>query len=175
MGKKQTVKIFTAVCVALALLVTATTAQAGLFNSLPEVIVLQPGHDQTRQFYLNDAFDLNGFDNYEPYLFVTVGDNSTKPATKCGVLTITLSTSATITFGAYIDYSLIGFSYPIGGKLALNSFYGLNVTTPQKAVKAITLNSMYGFGFVTALIRNIEGVVTQPTPFSILFSLAAKK
>ena len=175
MGKKQAVKIFTAVCVALALLVAATTAQAGLFNSLPEVIVLQPGHDQTRQFYLNDACDLNGFDNYESYLFVALADNSTSPATKCGVLTITLSTSATITFGSDIDYSLIGFSYPIGGKLALNSFYGLNVTTPQKAVKAITLNSMYGFGFVTALIRNIEGVVTQPTPFSILFSLAAKK
>ena len=175
MGNRKAIKLFTAVCVALALLVTGGSAQAGLFNGLPEVVVLKPGHDATRQFYLNDTFDLNGFDNYEAFLFVAVADNSTTPATKCGVLTITLSTSATITFGAYIDYSLIGFSYPIGGKLAANSFYSLNFTTPQKAVKAITLNSMYGFGFVTALIRNIEGVVTQPTPFSILFSLAAKK
>jgi hypothetical protein len=175
MGKKHAVKIFTAVCVAVALLVTAGSAQAGVFKGLPEVIVLQPGHDQTRQFYLNDTFDLDGFNNYESYLFVAVGDNSTKPATKPGVLTITLSTSATITFGSYIDYSLLGFSYPIGGKLAANSFYSLNYTTPQKATKAITLNAMYGFGFVAAYMKNIEGVVTQPTPFTIVFSLAAKK
>ena len=175
MGSRKAIKFFTAVCVALALLVTGGSAQAGLFKGLPEVIVLKPGHDATRQFYLNDTFDLNGFDNYESYLFVAVADNSTSPATKPGVLTITLSTSATITFGAYIDYSLIGFSYPIGGKLAANSFYSLNFTTPQKATKAITLNSMYGFGFVAAFIKNIEGVVTQPTPFSIVFSLAAKK
>jgi hypothetical protein len=175
MGNSKAVKIFAAVCVAVALLVAAGSAQAGGFNGLPEVIVLQPGHDQTRQFYLNDAFDLDGFNNYESYLFVAVGDNSTTPATKCGVLTVTLSTSATITFGSYIDYSLAGFSYPIGGKLTKNSFYSVSFTTPQKAAKAITLNSLYGFGFVAAYIKNIEGVVTQPTPFSIVFSLAAKK
>ena len=174
MGNSKAVKFFAAVCVGLALLVAGGSAQAGL-NGLPEVIILTPGHDQTRQFYLNDEFDPHGFNNYASYLFVAVADNSTSPATKCGVLTVTLSTSATISFGATIDYSLIGFSYPIGGKLGLNSFYNVNFTTPQKATKAITLNSMYGFGFVTALIRDIKGVVTQPTPFSILFSLAAKK
>jgi len=174
MGNRKAVTYFAAVYVGLALLLTAGSAQAGL-NGLPEVIVLTPGHDQTRQFYLNDEFDPHGLNNYASYVFVAIADNATSPATKCGVLTITLSTSATITFGAYIDYSLAGFSYPIGGKLAANLFYNVGFTTPQKATKAITLNSMYGFGYVAALIKDIEGVVTQPAPFSILFSLAAKK
>jgi hypothetical protein len=169
MGNGKAVKFFTAVCVALALLVAAGTAQAG-FNGLPEVIMLKPGLEQTRQFYLNDEFDAYGLNNYGSYLFVAIGDNTTQ----CGNLTITLSTSATISFGAYIDYSLIGFAYPVGGKFDKKFIINTNFTTPQKATKVITLNSVYGFGWVGALIRSIEGVVTQPTPFSINFKLEAK-
>lgn len=173
MGNRKAVKIFTAVCVALALLVAGGSAQAG-FNRLPEVIILKPGLEQTRQFYLNDEFDAYGLNNYGSYLFVAIGDNTTK----CGNLTLTLSTSATINFGSYIDYALIGFDYPIGGKFDKNFYKNYiiysNFTTPQKAVKVITLNAAYGFGWVCALISNIEGVVTQPVPFSINFKLEAK-
>ena len=169
MGNRQAVKLFTAACIALALLVAAGSAQAG-FNGLPEVIMLKPGLEQTRQFYLNDEFDAYGLNNYGSYLFVAIGDNTTK----CGNLTVTLSTSATITFGAYIDYSLIGFAYPIGEKFDKKFIISANFTTPQKATKVITLNSVYGFGWVSALIRNIEGVVTQPSPFSINFKLEPK-
>ena len=177
MGSRKAVKFFTAVCavyVAVVLLIGAGTARAA--DGLPEVIILTPGHDLTRQFYLNDAFELNGFHNYETYFFIALPDNSTTaPATKPGVLTITLSTSATINFGAYINYSLSGFSYAIGGSLDIGNFYSVQFTTPQNATKAITLNQMYGFGFVAALINKIEGVVTQPVPCKIVFSLAAKK
>ena len=169
MGNRKAVKIFTAACVALALLIAAASAQAG-FNGLPEVIMLKPGLEQTRQFYLNDSFDASGLNNYESYLFVAIGDNTTQ----CGNLTITLSTTATISFGAYMDYSLMGFAYPVGGKFDKKFIISANFTTPQKAVKVITLNAAYGFGWVCALIKNIEGVVTQPTPFSINFKLEPK-
>jgi hypothetical protein len=175
MKRRSLVTTLAALCTALALLVSGTPAQAGLFNNLPEVIILKPGIEATRQFYLNDEFELNGFGNAQSYLFFVIEDSTTTPATQCGVLTITLSTSATISFGATIDYSLAGFSYPIGGALTPDLVFAVNFTTPQKATKAITFNSQYGFGFVTALIQKIDGVVTQPVPMSIVFSLAAKK
>jgi len=175
MKKRNLITTLAALCMALALLVSGAPARAGLLNNLPEVIILKPGIEATRQFYLNDEFDLNGFNNYQSFLFVALEDGSTTPAMQCGVLTITLSTSATISFGATIDYSLIGFSYPIGGALTPDLAFAVNFTTPQKATKAITFNSQYGFGFVSALIRKIDGVVTQPAPMTIVFSLAAKK
>ena len=177
MTTKKTIKSIAGLCIALAMLMSFGRAEAGLFNNLPQVILLQPGKEVTRQFYLNDEFQLEGFHNYASFLWVAIPDTSTDPATDPGVLTITLSTPASSTpnFGTYISYSLLGGYYAAGAAIGPNLIYSSTFTTPQKAAKAITLNAQYGIRYTTARITEIEGVVVQPTPMTIVFSLAAKK
>lgn len=141
---------------------SAGPAQAGAIN---EVISLSPPENQTREFVLYDVFDIQTPGPIASWVVICSGDNETQ----AGKLTITLSTTATKTFGSYMDYSLIGFGYSLGGTPA---FINAKATTPWTAEKVITINSTFGFVYVAAMINGITGDVALPAPFSIVFKLA---
>lgn len=151
-----------AVMIACFFCMSAGPAQAAAIN---EVISLSPGENQTREFILYDVFDIQKPGPIESWVVICSGDNETK----AGKLTITLSTTATKTFGSYMDYSLIGFGYSLGGTPA---FINAAATTPWTAEEVVTMNATFGFAYVAAMINGITGDVTLPAPFSIVFKLS---
>jgi hypothetical protein len=140
----------------------AVPAQAAVIN---ELISLSPGENQTREFVLYNVFDIKTPGPAQSYVIICSGDNETK----AGKLTITLTTTAKKDFGSYVDYSMMGFGYSLGGTPA---FISAAATTPWPAEKVLTLNSTFGFAFVSAMIRGITGDVELPAPFTMVFKLS---
>ena len=130
-----------------------------------EVITLSPGENQTREFLVYQPFDIKNLGPAEPWLIICSGDNETK----CGKLTISLTTKAKPTFGSYMDYSMVGFAYAVGGTPEL---INQAATTPWPAEKVININSTFGIVYVAALINKIKGEVPLPAEFSIVFKLS---
>jgi len=149
------------VCVGL--LGVAAPAAGYLVTESP--ITLSPGEPQSRQFILYEPFDIKKPGPASPWLIICSGDDETK----CGKLTITLTTTTKPTFGSYMDYSFVGFAYALGGT---PEFINAAATTPWPAEKVITLNSTFGIVYVAALINKIKGDVPLPAEFSIVFKLA---
>ncbi|MEI6125846.1 MAG: hypothetical protein WCQ99_04755 [Pseudomonadota bacterium] len=146
---------------------------------IPEVVVMNLGDpDQTREFYIDNTFDLLGhFGPAKTFIFIGIGDNSTEaPATKLGKLTLTLATTAKRDYSAELDFSLQGIAYGVGDKSSLIS---AKATAPAKAAKVVTFNTLYGVAFVAATITEIKssvenGQVELPAPFTLVFSLVKK-
>jgi len=160
-GRKISILCAAVLC-SIALVAGAAQAAGYLAN---EVITLSPGENQTRDFLVYEPFDIKNLGPAEPWLIICLGDNETK----CGKLTITLTTSAKPTFGSYMDYSFVGFAYALGGT---PEFINQAATTPWPAEKVITLNSTFGIVYVAALINKIKGDVPLPAEFKIVFKLA---
>lgn len=160
-------------------LATSGRAAYAVDFQVPEVVVMNIGDpDQTREFFIDTTFDLLGqLGPAKTFIFIAVGDNSTDaPATKCGKLTLTLATTAKRDYSAAIAFSMKGIAYGVGDK---TSFISASATTPAKASKVITFNTVYGVAFVTALISDINGgtengQVELPAPFTLVFSLVKK-
>jgi len=159
-------------------MVTNLGAAYALNLQIPELVVMKIGDpDQTREFSIDNTFCLDQFGPSKTFIYIALGDNSTDdPATRCGKLTLTLATTAKRDYSAEITFAIQGFAYGIGGKA---SIINANGTTPSKASKVVTFNTLYGVAFITAVITNINGgeengQVELPAPFTIVFSLAKK-
>jgi hypothetical protein len=134
-----------------------------------EVIGLRPGHNQTREFELNNTSDITGYDSIEPFLIIAAGDNDTQ----CGELTISLSTSAKNEFGAVMTYGILGIAYPLGGAPEL---INEAVSTPNKLKKSVTIDTIYGIAYVGALIINVKGGdFDLPATFTMSFDLSERE
>lgn len=175
---RKAVKVMAVVAVLIGMFLTTSGRAAYAMDfQIPEVVVMNLGDpDQTREFYIDNTFDLTGqLGPAKTFIFIAVGDNSTGvAATKCGKLTLTLATTAKRDYSATITFSMQGIAYGLGGKTSVIS---ANATTPAKASKSITFNTLYGLAFITALITDIDdggvdGEVELPAPFTLLFSLA---
>jgi hypothetical protein len=168
-----------AVVIGLFITISGGTSQA-LDLKIPEVVVMNIGDpDQTREFYIDNTFDLTGQPGpAKTFIFIAVGDNSTDaPATKCGKLTLTLATTAKRDYSAAITFSMQGIAYGVGGK---SSVISARATTPAKASKVVTFNTVYGVAFITAVITDINGDVANgqvelPAPFTLVFSLVKQE
>ena len=168
MEKRKAVKLLTAVCVALALLIGAGTARADESN----VIVMTPGNNVGRTFYLDDQDNSYNANNGALFLVLAAGG---KIANIPGVLTITVSNSASTTTGAILDYACAGAAYAYGATKPV-FVTPLTASAANKITQTVTFNAQFGVAMVFVWITDVTpDLVVHPMPFSINFALAAKK
>lgn len=147
-----------------ACMLLATQAQAGA------ILTLEPGESTVREFVLYDEFNPRQLGPMDTYLVVGKGDNETK--TLLGDLTITLKPTVTKSFSSVVDYALIGFSYPFGGKPQV---FNMKSSAPLTLTKTVKMKAVYGLVLVGAYIKTISGDVNLPVQFGITFSWAQAK
>ena len=164
--KKGRMKLFAALGIALALCMVATQAQAG-GRLLNEVLTIAAGENAVREFVVYDQLDIRSLRPIESYLAIGIGDNTTK----MGDLTITLKPTATKSYGAVLEYCLIGFVYPLAANPV---FFNITTAAPLTITKTVKMKAIYGFALVGTYIKTISGDVILPVPFSITFNWAAK-
>ena len=154
-------------CVCLSLAMVCGQAQAGI-QLLNEVITMKPGESTVREFPLFEKFDISKLGPMELFLLIGTGDNETK----VGDLTLTLKPTVTKTFGSKLDFCLIGFDYPLGGK---SEFFSPKSAAPLSITKVVKMRAIYGIALVGAYIKNITDGVDTPAQFSLTFSWAVGK
>ena len=154
-------------CVCLSLAMVCGQAQAGI-QLLNEVITMKPGESTVREFPLFEKFDISKLGPMELFLLIGTGDNETK----VGDLTLTLKPTVTKTFGSKLDFCLIGFAYPLGGK---SEFFSPKSAAPLSITKVVKMRAIYGIALVGAYIKNITDGVDTPAQFSLTFSWAVGK
>jgi len=152
------------VCLSLAMVCGQAQAGSRLLN---EVLTIAAGESTVREFVIYDQLDPSKLSPIESYLAIGIGDNTTK----MGDLTITLKPTATKSYGAVLEYCLIGFVYPLGGTPV---FINVKTAAPLSITKTVKMKAIYGFALVGTYIKTISGDVILPVPFSITFNWAAK-
>ena len=165
--KKGGMKFFVVMIMALALCMVSVQAQAGR-SGLNAVLTMDPGEATVREFVVYDQLDISKLGPVESFLAIGMGDNTTK----MGDLTITIKPTATKTFGSELDFCLIGFVYPLGGK---GEFFNMETAAPLTIAQTVKMKAIYGFALVGVYIKNITGDVSLPVPFSITLSWASAK
>ncbi len=138
------------------------------FGQLPidEMLFMGAGGQQQRQLYIDDYYDITApFDNLGNYLVVALSE--------VGTLSISLSTQASLEFGGYLEYGIMGISFSLDEGLV---FISESATTPYSISTSAPINSTFGFAYVGVTVKGVSPDWTAaewPIPFTIAFSLSA--
>jgi hypothetical protein len=157
------VKVITTLALILTAFFTLARKEALAEGFIQELIIMSPGDEIERNFYIRDVFDIQRLGPAKNFIILTAGTAET--------LSIELSLDLEeleLGFDDRVSFSLIGTGFsPEQGA----SFIFETGETPFSITKEIPVNADFGFAAVSTLITGYRGDVDMPIPCTLAFSL----